>query len=375
MPYVRLDAQDALRIRGTPVLSVLVGPAGAALSTAAAWSEHCGCLHIALRASDPARLAEEVVRTLLRHPRLTSFAKLEAARTLGGLGGDLDRLFSVGGLEATRALERVAETGPVGRLAASVLSRAECDATKTDPWPYLRAAASLIGEEQLPVLTVARSLESSSSVLPTWCAAAVCICEVVPSLRLILPLSAAQWTVVDGHPETRWKAMLRQGRVDLPPHTPVVDTPVAQFLEKTGASSKTHDAYYEAKEAVAAVEVDDSTDSARSAAEAFLFQVLEECPATCGRFVLNQKWRPPHGGRRLEIDLLALDLQIALEVDGYYHFKSPEQYRRDRRKDLMLQRHGFVVLRFLADDVVADLEEILSAVCDFVAWREGGQWL
>ncbi len=69
------------------------------------------------------------------------------------------------------------------------------------------------------------------------------------------------------------------------------------------------------------------------------------------------------------MDLLARRLFIAVEIDGYHHFQDPEVYRRDRRKDLALQRHGYVVLRFLAQDVVARLEEILDTISEVISQR------
>jgi very-short-patch-repair endonuclease len=73
--------------------------------------------------------------------------------------------------------------------------------------------------------------------------------------------------------------------------------------------------------------------------------------------------------RAVEIDLVCEPLRIAIEVDGYYHFRDADAYRRDRRKDLMLQKQGFVVIRCLAIDVVTRLEEILADVVAAVAWR------
>jgi very-short-patch-repair endonuclease len=46
-----------------------------------------------------------------------------------------------------------------------------------------------------------------------------------------------------------------------------------------------------------------------------------------------------------------------------------DQYRRDRRKDWLYQRHGYLVLRFLAEDVVDDLESILATIVEAVAFR------
>jgi very-short-patch-repair endonuclease len=70
-----------------------------------------------------------------------------------------------------------------------------------------------------------------------------------------------------------------------------------------------------------------------------------------------------------EVDLVSRKLRLAIEIDGYYHFQDLDDYRRDRRKDLELQRRGYLVLRFLAADVVARLEEILDTILNAVAYR------
>ena len=62
-------------------------------------------------------------------------------------------------------------------------------------------------------------------------------------------------------------------------------------------------------------------------------------------------------------------MHLGIEIDGHWHFQDAEHYRRDRRKDWLLQRHGCVVLRFLATDVLERLEEILATVLEAVAWR------
>ena len=45
------------------------------------------------------------------------------------------------------------------------------------------------------------------------------------------------------------------------------------------------------------------------------------------------------------------------------------RYRRDRRKDLELQKHGYLVVRVLADDVVERLEEVMDTILAAVAFR------
>ena len=93
-------------------------------------------------------------------------------------------------------------------------------------------------------------------------------------------------------------------------------------------------------------------DRARSAAERFLFAFLESLPETAGRFELNAALDFEFGPRPAEVDLLCRSPRIAIELDGYFHFLAPDGYRRDRTKDWELQRRGFVVLRFLAEDVI-----------------------
>jgi len=42
---------------------------------------------------------------------------------------------------------------------------------------------------------------------------------------------------------------------------------------------------------------------------------------------------------------------LAVELDGAQHLADRDAYRRDRRKDQVLQENGYFVLRFLAEDV------------------------
>jgi superfamily II DNA or RNA helicase/very-short-patch-repair endonuclease len=117
-------------------------------------------------------------------------------------------------------------------------------------------------------------------------------------------------------------------------------------------------------EAVKVLPADASgADRARSASEAFLYRRLETLPATAGRFRLNAELPIPFDGwGRMEIDLLCSDARVAIEVDGAQHLESVEAYRRDRRKDQMLQENGYFVLRFLAEDVGTRLDAVLDAI-------------
>jgi very-short-patch-repair endonuclease len=93
---------------------------------------------------------------------------------------------------------------------------------------------------------------------------------------------------------------------------------------------------------------------ARSLAELTLFEALEATPALSGRFELNGLLSVAFGAGAAEVDLLSRQDEIAIEVDGFHHFTDATGYRRDRRKDAVLQAHGYTVLRFLAEDILAD---------------------
>ncbi len=107
----------------------------------------------------------------------------------------------------------------------------------------------------------------------------------------------------------------------------------------------------------------EGADRARSATEAFLYRRLETLPATKGRFRLNADLPIPFDNwGRMEVDLLCDDARIAIELDGAQHLESTDAYRRDRRKDQLLQENGYFVLRFLAEDVGKNLDAVLDAI-------------
>ena len=115
--------------------------------------------------------------------------------------------------------------------------------------------------------------------------------------------------------------------------------------------------------------VSDALFDARSAAEAALFEALEATPSTRGRFELNGKLSVRFGPTAAEIDLLSRGDRIAIEIDGVHHFADPECYRRDRRKDLLMQTQGLLVIRLLAEDVLRDPRDGVAVVCQALAHR------
>lgn len=164
-------------------------------------------------------------------------------------------------------------------------------------------------------------------------------------------------------PESRIKAMLRLGVIKAQSYSDshyTLPDKTDQILRQCNAPTQL---YEEAQSLLRLiVEKKDDSSVARSQAEQFLFHILEWVPETRGVFKLNVKMPFKFGKRLMEIDLFSISDQIALEIDGYYHFQDPESWRRDRRKDLILQMHDILVLRFLAEDIVSQLDEILDNV-------------
>jgi superfamily II DNA or RNA helicase/very-short-patch-repair endonuclease len=107
----------------------------------------------------------------------------------------------------------------------------------------------------------------------------------------------------------------------------------------------------------------EGVERARSASEAFLYRRLETLPDTAGRFRLNAHLPIQFDSRgEMEVDLYCAEMRLAVELDGPQHLADPEAYRRDRRKDALLQENGCFVLRFLAEDVGKNLDEVLDAI-------------
>ena len=107
----------------------------------------------------------------------------------------------------------------------------------------------------------------------------------------------------------------------------------------------------------------DGANRARSASEAFLYRRLETLPEIRGRFEVNADLPIAFDGwGRMEVDLLCADARVVIEIDGGQHLADPVAYRRDRRKDQVLQENGYLVLRYLAEDLARELDSVLDGI-------------
>ena len=114
----------------------------------------------------------------------------------------------------------------------------------------------------------------------------------------------------------------------------------------------------------------EGVERARSASERFLFHRLETLPQTKGLFRLNVELDIPFDGwGRMEVDFVCATAKLAIELDGAQHLNSVDAYRKDRRKDTLLQENGYMVLRFLTEDLGKHLDNVLDTILRVLAPR------
>lgn len=203
-------------------------------------------------------------------------------------------------------------------------------------------------------------------------------------IGLMMPFKQAE-ALLEGIVESKAKSMLKGGWIDVsgPDSTSLKHwlgdrgisdqtqvSKVLNLVSNYGATPELLETVVEFSQLNTASKTPETDEKYRSRAERLLAQYLEARPNTADRFQVNQKLDIMFGNRPMEVDFLATDTKIVIELDGYYHFQSPENYRRDRRKDILLQQQGYMVLRFLSEDVVGHLETILKTVEQSLVLRQ-----
>ena len=72
----------------------------------------------------------------------------------------------------------------------------------------------------------------------------------------------------------------------------------------------------------------------------------------------------------MEVDFLCAHARLIIELDGLQHLTDATTYRRDRRKDALLQLHGYLILRFLTDDLGRNLDHVLDQILRVLGTRQ-----
>ncbi|MEZ4683158.1 MAG: DUF559 domain-containing protein [Caldilineaceae bacterium] len=251
------------------------------------------------------------------------------------------------------------------------------DADPATGFKQFATVAELLPPSSVPGLFVLLPEATAYAELRAALTSLTALVEAVPTLPVALALTGAQGQLLwEALPESKVKAMMRSGLIAIPAPEPdalrtwlhscgVNDEdrlqPLLDLAERHGMTPDLM---------AAALPLLDSTAQPaaapgapfRSHAEWLLFQYLEANPKTVGRFQVNVQLGIDFGTHKMEVDFLDAAAKLVIELDGHYHFTELDNYRRDRRKDRLLQQHGYLVLRFLADDVVSELETIFAAI-------------
>jgi very-short-patch-repair endonuclease len=378
---ILLDRHQHLRSQGLPVVTVLAGPPGLGGRVWRRWAADGGRPVIAPAAATPADVA-------------TAWA------ALGAVGGEL-RSRAIAWLARTAHLPaddlpaRLAAMTPhdfahwwaglpvaVDPSPAAAACRLLLDpATPAADRPPAAGVAGVYGPAGIPAVLLTPPAGAGPDWLSTALGMALGLAVQAPAVPvgLAVPAEAVEsFLAVAG--DTRAAAAVREGLVRVRGQTAddlsvatggrAVPTAVLGHLADLGASDELAAALVAAANAPEVPPDPAAEEAARSAAEQFLWQVLEHDPATAGLFVLNEELPFKHGPRPAEADLVSEKLMLVIELDGaYFHLADRACYRRDRRKDWEYQRHGYLVLRFLSEDVVPRLEEVLDRIAAAVASR------
>jgi hypothetical protein len=403
-----LDRHQERREAGLPTISVLRGAVGLGAQRARGWAEENGRGVVVLSGVDPRldAIVDAWADALAGRRDLITDAITWLARHLDRPAHELDQELGRETLFERDAFLAVSlpEDSAAAALCRWLLVLPRDYARRPGLASRLATAMGELSREHVFSALCALLLPGAAPILllvppagtgdrVTWIELAAAslarLAEAEPRLPLFLtiePEDLDRYHAVVA--ESRARTLVRAGTVNIPaldgPEisrrldgvVPGAATALAASVRRLvadGASDRLVELFLEAARATAAVTPEaEYDDRARSAAERFLFERLDTLPATAGKFTLNARLDFPFGsGRAIEVDLAAPELALALEVDGYYHFHDADAYRRDRRKDLELQKHGFLVMRVLADDVVRRLEEVLDQVLAAVAARLG----
>lgn len=398
-----LDRQDQRRRNGLPTISFLAGPIGLGLKQWRDWATARQRPLLVLDTTDPASVEWAIAETILASPALwdqvihslecwtgipaESLASEFDGMTLFDLQQFWNRVPAAGpsAIAARRLLERKILAGP---FHAREILEPSSDSLANSSTEMLAGLSSLFDADLLPAMVCLN--QPADTFPPHWLQqlmpTAAKLAEMIPSLPIAI---VSEWETIRAVMSltlpSRLRSLFEEGLLQ----TPQVDrkaieneltsnhlsaTKFAEPLERLcrdGASPEVACAWQEA-----AVSCEQSCrtgemGAARSKAEWFLFLRLESLAETAGKFELNGKLDFRFGNAAAEIDLLGRELKVALEVDGVFHFQNLDSYRRDRRKDWELQRRGFLVLRFLAEDVVEQLDDVLDRILAAVRQRQG----
>lgn len=350
------DLHQDRRTAGVPTLSLIIGELEAGLdalnTTAAARNLRTRTIHL----TSITRLDHEIAATLGVLPEVRDIAidRLSQATHTGR--EQVLQFADSHSQDAQLFFRRAMETGRNAELACSLLGRSPCD-TPLSAEQVLTLIGRGGGAPWMLVVLVSEASNSVVAQIRSLCR----LLSTAPRTACAAIMAAPVYRTLQRQPEERWTTMLQEGAWELP----VPTLQQASLLNKTSSSIVA-----QSRRRYCNLSKSGSQQAARSAFEQYAFDLLEQHPLTTGLFELNGKLGFRFGHRRAEVDLLCRRYGIAVEIDGHFHFAGGKAaWRTDRRKDLLLQTHQYLVTRWLAEDVVERPREFLNTVRKLVQAR------
>lgn len=93
-----------------------------------------------------------------------------------------------------------------------------------------------------------------------------------------------------------------------------------------------------------------------------VLEALQGDPRTAASFALTSRVSVHDRERPVLVEVMEAGALLAIVIDDWYRSHDPQRYRADREQDLLLQRAGIYVMRFLAEDVETRLPMIVDQV-------------
>lgn len=368
---VAFERHRQRRAQGVPTITVIIGEPDVAERCWAAWQRARGApVSVAAMAG-----LEPILRSWLGIPVVTStFSSvfIQHAARAHGVSCDEFRVRLAAHSEGQRdrfaeqLSRRLAWSRPL--IDAALETREDLLPERVrDGFPRVLSELAELLPSGLPALWLERFNSAAPDLQHATAAPLLQIAEAVPRAELAFAASEAQLDLWQRSAPEREVMLLRAGVVRVEP-----------MIKSRPANAGTPDAEGEphtpspalvGREGRPELAPDDPADLARSRAERALYERLEALPLTRGLFGLNVQLDEPFGSRPLEVDLLCQALRLAVEVDGYHHFRDASAYRRDREKDVLLQGLGYTVLRVLASDVEHEIGYVIDKINGVVNHR------
>lgn len=336
-----LDRHASQRRQGAPALSTLAAASEEAAAAIATYHAQRGALTLITSGATLDAAIFDVL-SQMPWPRCLAPARAALCRAAKIEPSSLEaHLQARNEGELERWIEGVSAGNPAVRVAGWLVT-----CTRDPREPYDLSSAPLQGRELLtalgdlgcPFAVLLHHAEPSAEWLQQAVGAAATLMTYLPRQMICLAAPGELLSeVLERGRDSGAKAMARQGRIAAVPRL--------------------------------SGELGEATLLDEEALEERLFAALESDPRSKGCFE-RRVLAPIHEDEREVLVMLAARSECLLvEVDRWYHVREADVYRRTRRKDIWLQRAGFLSLRFPAEDIAQRLSSVVDEICAGLAGR------